>query len=125
MNRFFAYLLGPELSWLLLYAATTLLVRRNHPPTPQASAMLETIGWFLPPAGIAASFVTLLWQPGNKWLWLLRTGLVGLVGITCLVQHFVGKGFAPDPGIGTYGILLLALGNALLLTGLVLIALLF
>jgi hypothetical protein len=120
VNRYFAYILGPELTWVLLLIVTVLLVMRNEPSTEAGNQQLENIGWFLPIVGVTLSFIPLAWAPGSQWVWLLRIGLVGLVGV-CLVTSILCGGInyndSRNSGVGTAYVLFIGLGITALLFG--------
>jgi len=120
--------LGPELVWLLLYGATTLLGHRNQPPTEAGSRQLETIGWFLPLIGVALSFVPLWWAAGNKWIWLLRIGVAGLVGVVAVTTKLCGAidyGDSRNSGVGSAYLIFIMLGVMALFAGSAIAALTF
>lgn len=120
MNRYLAYALGPELVWLLLLLVTGMLVMRNEPPNEADNQQLEQLGWFLPIVGVLLSFIPLAWAPGSQWGWLLRIGLVGLVGV-CVVTSILCGGIkyndSRDSGVGTAYVLFIGLGVMTLFFG--------
>ena len=93
------YLLGPELFWLLLYLAATLMARANNPPVKGIDDFIEYL-WFWIPA-ISILVFSLWWLPSAEKNWLLlRVWVFGLIG-----GHFVlGKALsaysALGPGVG-------------------------
>jgi hypothetical protein len=120
MNRYVAFLPGPELYWMLVFVFTRLLVLMNQPHTAEGAAKLETIGWFLAIGSVILSFLPILWIPGNHWWLLARIGLSGIIGSIVVIQHFIDKGFYPDPGVGTYGMMLIGI-SFIILTGAIVI----
>lgn len=48
MNPIVAYILGPELVWVLMFLVTSFLTSCNQPPTEAGTQQFELIGWFLP-----------------------------------------------------------------------------
>ncbi len=120
MNRYLAFLPGPELYWMLVYGCTRLLVMINQPHTAGGAAKLETIGWFLAVGSVIFSFLPILWIPGNQWWLLARIGLSGIVGSIVVIKQLIDKGFTPDPGVGTYGMMLMGM-CLIMLTGAIVI----
>ena len=113
MNRTAAYILGPELVWVLMLALAGIIVALNQPVTGLGHLKLIFINWYLPTIGVLLAFVPLFWAPGNAWWWLLRIGLASLIGIVLLVGYLcksasygdirnigVGMGFAAFVGLG-------------------------
>lgn len=92
MTRRPAWLLGPELFWLLVYAVTVALARFNLPPTEAGNGWMEHLGWLLPLVAVPAGFV---WTfgfrlPGQSRGWLAaRLTLATLVGVNVCLFHLI------------------------------------
>jgi hypothetical protein len=108
-----ALLLGPELYWALVYAASHLFAARNYPPTPEGNAMLETMWWLFPLIAVPLSYAIYLAQNAASWWLLLRINIASIVGLTlCLhtitsaIDYHDGRnagvfaGFALGLGLG-------------------------
>jgi hypothetical protein len=79
------FLLGPELFWLLLYVAATLVAKANVPPSQAIDHFIDQC-WFWIPA-ISMLVFGLWWIPSVERDWLLlRVWLFGLIG-----GHFVAE----------------------------------
>ncbi|GAB3317274.1 hypothetical protein GCM10027299_08470 [Larkinella ripae] len=120
MNRTVAYLLGPEVLWLLMFALTAFLASRNEPITEAGNDQLLSLGWYLPMVAVLLSFVPLFWAPGVPWWWLLRIGLAGLIGVvwlTGIVCGAVDYHDSRNSGVGTAFALFIGLGYMTLFGG--------
>lgn len=129
MNRTtVAYLLGPELAWLLMLSIAGLIVTLNQPIVSGGHFKLIWMNWYLPTIGVILAFLPLFWAPGNQWWWLARTVISGLIGISLLVGFlsksasyadirdvgvamgfvfFVGIGWTILLGVGSVGLFFL------------------
>jgi hypothetical protein len=117
-------LFGPELCWILLYAATVLLGSSNQPPTVEGNQRLELIGWLLPLIGVAASLVTLAWLRATWWA-LARVLLAGTVGAPVVITTLCGAiryDDSRDSGVGTAWMVFIMLGWVALAGALVIAA---
>ncbi len=96
MTRF---LLGPELFWLLLYAAATLLGKFNKAPKFPIDDFIGTL-WFWIPA-VSVLVFGLWWIPlvEKNWL-LLRVWIFGLIGGHFVIEKAFGAYSQPGPGSG-------------------------
>lgn len=123
MNRIAAYLLGPELAWIVMLAITGLIISVSQPLPANDHDKLLNFGWFLPIIGVLLAFAPLLWAPGNQWWWLVRIVLASLIGVG-LVVNFLCEAAryndSRDSGIGTAFILFTGLGW-LVMAGLVVV----
>jgi hypothetical protein len=120
MNRTLAYLLGPELVWVLMLALTGFLAARNEPITEAGNEQLLTLGWILPIVAVLFSFVPLFWAPGSPWWWLLRIGIVGFfaaVMMSSLVCGAVDYHDSRNSGVGTAFIMYVGLAYVFLFGG--------
>jgi hypothetical protein len=121
MNRTVAYLLGPELAWLLMLAIAGFLAARNQPITEAGNEQLLNLGWFLPIIAVLLSFVTLFWSPGSPWWWLFRIGFAGIVGVLIISGTICGGvsyNDSRDSGVGTAYAMFIGLGYVVLFGGL-------
>ncbi|MFC5412528.1 hypothetical protein ACFPMF_24600 [Larkinella bovis] len=120
MNRTVAYLLGPELVWLLTLALAAFLASRNQPTTEAGNELLLTLGWLLPTVAVLLSFVPLFWAPGSPWWWLLRIGIVGSLAVfplTSIICGAIDYHDSRNSGVGSAIILYIILGYLLLFGG--------
>lgn len=118
MNRTVAYLLGPELAWLLMLAVTGLIIFLNQPLPANDHDKLLNFGWFQPIIGVLLAFAPLLWVPGGHWWWLVRIALTSLIGVGLLVSYLCDAARyddSRDSGIGTAFMLFAGLGWMVLL----------
>ncbi|MVM31399.1 hypothetical protein GO755_15245 [Spirosoma sp. HMF4905] len=96
MNRTTAaYLLGPEIAWLLMLAIAGLIVMFNQPVVSGGHFKLIWMNWYLPTIGVILAFIPLFWAPGNQWWWLVRIVISGLIGVSLLVG-FLSKSASYD-----------------------------
>ncbi len=118
------YLLGPELLWLLAYAAASLVARANVPPTKALDKFIENC-WFWIPLFALACFA-LWWVPGveKRWL-LLRVWIACLVGGHLAMEKVFRAYSAQGPGIGTAYILGMIFLFVLLVAGSIFVKLKF
>ncbi len=123
MNRITAFLIGPELIWVLFYGAAVLLVARNQPPTEEGSRQLESLWWVLAIASVLLSFVPLaLKAAGSPWWMLLRIAIAGALGVIFVnakICDGVDYDDSRNSGVGSWFILLWILGWLRLGLGLV------
>lgn len=121
-NRITTFLLGPELSWLLMYGLALLLVAPNHPPTEAGNVRLESIAWYVLFAAIILSFVPLYWSQSGLGWWMLRIGIAGLIGITSVATAFcsaIDYNDSRNSGVGTLWIMLVIFGAFFLFLGMI------
>ncbi|MFN0216098.1 MAG: hypothetical protein ACKVT2_17705 [Saprospiraceae bacterium] len=108
MTRF---LLGPELFWLLLYAAAIFIGKANTPPSKGLDNFIENL-WFWVPA-LSLLLFGLWWIPSVEKNWLLlRVWIIGLVGGHLVLEKALSAYSKQGPGIGMgylAGLLLLIL----------------
>jgi len=114
VTRGLAWLLGPELFWLLACGATLLLCRLNLPPSETGNAWLERLAWMLPLAAIPAAF---LWSfglmaPEQSRAWMsARLVFATLVGLNLCLFRIAGSIDYKDSrnsgllGVWVYGVL--------------------
>ncbi len=93
------YLIGPELLWLLLYGAATLVARANVPPTKAMDDFIEKC-WFYVPLLVLATYA-LWWVPmvEKNWL-LLRVWVACIVGGHLVLEKVMNAYSTQGPGIG-------------------------
>ncbi|MCC7466420.1 MAG: hypothetical protein IT261_09135 [Saprospiraceae bacterium] len=93
------FLLGPELFWLLMYLAASLLGKANQPPTKGLDDFIESL-WFWIPAASLLVF-GLWWLPGVEKNWLLlRVWVAGVVGGHLVLEKAMSAYSTQGPGIG-------------------------
>ena len=125
-NRITTFLLGPELSWLLMYGLALLLVAPNQPPTEAGNVRLESLAWYTLFAAIILSFVPLCWSQGGLGWWMLRIGIAGLIGITSVATAFcaaIDYNDSRNSGVGTLWIMLVIFGAIFLFLGMIVVSL--
>lgn len=125
MNRSATYILGPELIWIVLFVAASLLVARNQPPTEAGSRHLESLLWLFTLGGALISFVPLAWTSSHSWWMLLRIGVAGAIGLCSVVTRVCGGidyGDSRNSGVGTAWVFCIGLGLMLLLIGIAIAA---
>ncbi|MFD2570801.1 hypothetical protein ACFSUS_09170 [Spirosoma soli] len=118
MNRTAAYLLGPELVWVLMFILTSVIIALYRPLADADHEKLLNYGWFLPTLGVLLAFVSLFWAPGSPWWWLLRITFASLVGILLVVSFLCDSARyndSRDAGIGTGYMVFVGLGCMVLL----------
>ena len=121
-NRITTFLLGPELSWLLMYGLALLLVTPNQPPTEAGNVRLESLAWYVLFAAIILSFVPLYWSQSGLGWWMLRIGIAGLIGITSVATAFcsaIDYNDSRNSGVGTLWIMLVVFGAFFLFLGMI------
>jgi hypothetical protein len=93
------YLLGPEIFWLILYAAATGLHQANNPPTKALDAFIENLWFWIPVASLLV--FGLWWLPATEKNWLLlRVWVCGLVGGHLVIERALQAYSQQGPGIG-------------------------
>jgi len=93
------YLLGPELFWLLLYAAANLLAKANNPPVKSIDNIIEYL-WFWIPA-VSILVFGLWWIPSVEKNWLLlRVWIFGLLGGHLVLEKALSAYGTQGPGVG-------------------------
>lgn len=90
MNRTTAYLIGPELIWILMFAFAGIFVAVNQPISSLGHWKVMFSNLFLPAIGVMLAFAPFFWTPGNPWWCLARIMLVSLLGVVGLV-FFLSK----------------------------------
>ncbi len=85
MNRTVAYLIGPELVWVLMLGLTAVVIAANQPLTALGHLKLISLNSYLPAIGVMIAFVPLFWASGSQWGWLARIGFSSLIGVILLV----------------------------------------
>jgi hypothetical protein len=125
-SRITTLLLGPELSWLLVYGLALLLVAPNQPPTEAGNVRLESLAWYVLFAAIILSFIPLYWsQTGLGWS-MLRIGIAGLIGISSVATAFcaaIDYNDSRNSGVGTLWIMLVIFGAIFLFLGMIVVSL--
>lgn len=125
-GRIATFLLGPELSWLLMYGLALLLVAPNQPPTEAGNVRLESLAWYVLFGAIILSFVPLYWSQSGLGWWMLRIGIAGLIGITSVSTAFcstVDYHDSRNSGVGTLWIMLVIFGAIFLFLGMIVVSL--
>ncbi|GAB2565501.1 hypothetical protein [Spirosoma areae] len=118
MNRTAAYLIGPELVWILMLALVGIIIALNQPLTRLDHWGLTFFLYTcLPAIGVMLAFVPLFWAPGSQWGWLARIGFSSLIGVVLLVGYLsksVSFQDIRDIGVGMGFLLFVGLGLAIL-----------
>lgn len=125
-GRISTFLLGPELSWLLMYGLALLLVAPNQPPTEAGNVRLESLAWYVLFGAIILSFVPLYWSQSGLGWWMLRIGIAGLIGITSVTTAFcsaIDYHDSRNSGVGTLWIMLVIFGAIFLFLGMIVVSL--
>lgn len=92
-------LLGPELFWLLLYAAAALVAKANIPPTNAMDDFIDRC-WFWIPA-VSMLVFGLWWIPSVEKNWLLlRVWIFGLIGGHFVAEKAISAYSNQGPGTG-------------------------
>ena len=101
--RRLAFLLGPELLWLLFFLLACWLASRNTPPTPLGNAFLERACIMGAVLGIALTF-TVFCVPGPHRGWLLgRLVIAVVIGVNaCLFKLTAGIDYGDSRNSGTF-----------------------
>ncbi len=93
------YLLGPELFWLLLYAAAAVLGKANTPPSKAVDDFIEYLWFWIPVASLLV--FGLWWIPAAEKNWLLlRVWIFGLIGGHFVLEKALSAYSNQGPGIG-------------------------
>ena len=82
-----AYLIGPELAWLLMFAIARVMVALYQPLTGLGHWQVMFMNLFLPVIGVMLSFVPWFWLPGLPGWCLARIFLASLLGVPGLVYY--------------------------------------
>lgn len=105
MNKWLAYLLGPELLWVAFFLVCGWLRSWNVPPNPAGNALLEKAclhGMFL---ATALTFVVFAVPGCSRWWLLGRIFLAVLVGVNvCLFRLIDGIDYGDSRNSGVLGI---------------------
>ncbi len=100
LPRWASILIGPELFWILIYGAVTLLAKANDPPTPRVDNLLVNLSLIIP---AAAALLFMLWYVPDvekRWL-LLRVWVAGIFGAHLAMEKGMEAYSEQGPGIGT------------------------
>ncbi len=93
------YLLGPELFWLLMYLAATVVGKMNTPPTQAMDDFIENLWLWIP--AVSLLVFGLWWMPSVEKNWLLlRVWIFGLVGGHFVLEKALSAYSTQGPGIG-------------------------
>ena len=94
------YLLGPEMFWIVLYAAAVLIGKANTPPSKAIDNFIEPL-WFWIPASSLLLF-GLWWIPTveKSGLLLLRIWILGLVCSYIVAEKTYSASSFQGPGVG-------------------------
>lgn len=90
-----AYLIGPELAWLLLFVVARIVVALYQPLTGLGHWNVMFLNVFLPAIGVMLAFVPWFWIPGSQGWCLTRTVVASLIGVPGLV-HYLSKAASYD-----------------------------
>lgn len=109
MSRLSAFLIGPELYWLIVYFAMVALAKANVPPSKSIDHLIENLYLIIP---LLALISCLIWyMPGVEHNWLImRLWVAGLIGGHLSLTKGLAGFSEQGPGIGTaylVGIMLL------------------
>lgn len=125
-NRITTFLLGPELSWLLMYGLALLLVAPNQPPTEAGNVRLESLAWYVLFAAIILSFAPLYWSQSSLGWSMLRIGIAGLIGIASVATTFcsaIDYNDSRNSGVGTLWMMLVIFGVLFLFLAMIVVSL--
>ncbi|GAA4395936.1 hypothetical protein GCM10023187_03460 [Nibrella viscosa] len=124
MPRSLQLLIGPELLWLLVFGAATLLAQANNPPSKSVEAFMESMGWYIP---LVALLMFGLWLvPGVEKSWLLlRCWVASLTGAHLALEKALSAHSEQGPGIGTVYIMGMILLFFVLIVGSVVVVIFF
>ncbi len=93
------YLLGPELFWLLLYAAAAIVEKVNKAPKFPLDSFIDTLWFWIPVVSILV--FGLWWIPSVEKNWLLlRVWVFGLIGGHLVIEKALNAYSRQGPGIG-------------------------
>ena len=82
-----AFLIGPELTWLLMFVVARILIDFQQPLTGLGHWQVMFLNVFLPAIGIMLAFVPWFWIPGSQGWCLVRTFIASLIGVPGLVYY--------------------------------------
>jgi len=85
MNRTTASLMGPELVWILLLLAASVVIAISQPLTISVRGNLILLKLFLPSIGVLLAFAPSFWSSCSPGWFLARIVLASLVSIVVLV----------------------------------------
>ena len=126
MSRYLAYLLGPELFWVVTCVLTRVATRRNLAPDPAVIHWLDRYWAVLPLVFVPLTFAFLFVPGGSRWWLLLRIDVAVAVGLAVATTEYCeGMTYhepSSGPGAGTAWMVMLGLGYSLMTVGTVIIA---
>ena len=101
MTRPLQILLGPEMLWIVIYLAVSLLVKFSSAPIKSMDATWLSMAWIIPLAGMLLTF-SFYFIPGieHNWLWL-RVWIAGLLGAHYALEKALKAHTEQGPGVGT------------------------
>jgi drug/metabolite transporter (DMT)-like permease len=114
--KWLSLLIGPELLWVLIYVAVTLLAKANNPPGARVDNLIENLAFLIP---ALAALIFMLWYVPDvekRWL-LLRVWVAGLFGAHLAMEKGMLAYSEQGPGIGTAYIMGMALVIFVLVVG--------
>lgn len=121
MNRTVAYLLGPELYWVVAYMVVRLATRRSLAPDPTVTEALDRYWAVLPLIVVPLTFAFFLVPGSSRWWLLLRIDLAIAIGLAIATTRYCeGMTYhqpSAGPGAGTAWMVMLGSGYALMILG--------
>ncbi len=101
MTRPLQILLGPEILWIVIYLAITLLVKFSSAPVKSMDATWISMAYLIPFVGIFLTFA-FYFLPGLEHNWLLlRVWIAGLFGAHYALEKALKAHTEQGPGVGT------------------------
>ena len=101
MNRFWTFIVGPELYWVLIYAFIVFLIKTTNAPVKYMDDWWERLGFIVPLILIPLSF-SLYWLPFiPKKLLLLRLIVSCMIGSHYVLDRGLHAHTEQNPGTGT------------------------
>ncbi|MEO6004312.1 MAG: hypothetical protein ABIZ04_19385 [Opitutus sp.] len=121
MSRYLAYLLGPELFWVLTCVLVRVATRRQLAPDPAITQWLDRYWTVLPLIVVPLTFAFFVISGGSRWWLLLRIDVAVAIGLAIATTHYCeGMTYhepSSGPGAGTAWMVMLSLGYCLMTVG--------
>lgn len=105
MPKILAYILGPELLWVILYCISGPLAARNVPPTPAGNVFLERCCWIGVFLATALTFTVFAVPGTNRWVLLARVVIAVVIGVNaCSFKLIDGIDYGDSSNSGLMGL---------------------
>src|SRR3954453_13034789 len=98
MIRPASFLFGPELYWVVLYAAVRWMSARNVPSTQQGNESLERLWWLISLIAVPLTFALLRTHTSPQGWMLLRIDIATLIGLFACIQRTLKPSITTIPG---------------------------